>query len=163
MLAAGGWIGGIYTWNSNGSMMAQDYFLAYFFNISYWFTYFPGFRWKNNSRYGFAVDTHQYFLRKSFCLDFANEVIKRQGSKGKYCGMSATDIAAEMYAHAVIFYYSSSLKIFLSQQRLNSWFESSRIVDIDANDPRAWRFMAIWKVSGALQSFLRQRGIYVTF
>ena len=55
------------------------------------------------SKVGFGVYMHAKFLVKTFCKDYANHAISKWGKKGKYLGMDATRIAAELFGHAVLF------------------------------------------------------------
>ena len=118
--------------------------VAYFSRICCCVEYFPGFTWDRPGQL-YAVDTHPYFLSKSFSKDFANEVMSMRDTDF-WGGLSAADIAAESYAHAIMLMYSEPLKGFWD--RAESWNESAIAIDIAANDPRASRFNAIWNLVG---------------
>jgi RHS repeat-associated protein len=131
-------------WVEDGKLMAEDYDVAYFFRSTGWVQYFPGFIW-NYEEQLFKVDTHEYFLSKPFSKDFANEVMSLRQT-GFWGGLTATDIAAESYAHAVTLVYSSALKGLWD--RAGSWYDSAKEIDIAANDWRKPRFDAIWTLVG---------------
>ena len=57
----------------------------------------------NSKKYGFSVKMHPYFLLKLFCKKYAEHIISVWGKNKKYCDMKATRIAAELFAHAVLF------------------------------------------------------------
>ena len=131
-------------WVENGKLMAEDYDIAYFFKSTGWVQYFPGFEWNVDGQL-FKVDTHAYFLSKQFSKDFANEVMSLRQTDF-WGGLTAKDIAAECYAHAVMLVYSSELKRFWD--RADSWYTSAEAIDIAANDPRKPRFDALWTLVG---------------
>ena len=54
--------------------------------------------------------------------------------------------AAEVYAHVVVYYCVSSLrKIGIGRKALNSIYQSSSKIDVNANDLRAHYFWLIWR------------------
>ena len=110
------------------------------------------FRFRGN---GFELKTTKDFLNRPFCIAFAKDVIKTHGSNNKYAGYNATQIAAEMYAHAVML-YTSSFAIETIGKGKNT-FDSSVMIDIDPGDGRQKDFMKIWNAGTIVSStvFLR--------
>ena len=137
-------------WVEDGVQMAEDYDLAYFFRVSGWVEFFPGFEWEPpNSGQLFRVDTHPYFLSKPFSKDFANEVMSLRETNF-WGGLTASDIAKESYAHAVMLMVTNfTISTFNIGYADNN---SAREIDIAPNDPRAPRFNAIWHVGITINS-----------
>ena len=136
-------------WVENGKIMAQDYDIAYFFRSTGWVEYMPGFEWEAQGQL-FRVDTHLYFLSQSFSADFAKEVMSLR-STDFWGGLTASDIAKECYAHAVMLMHSSWLKY--GWDRAESWYASAEVIDIAPNDPRQSRFNTIWNLGIILNQF----------
>ena len=66
-------------------------------------------------------------------------------------GLTASDIAKESYAHAVMLVYTEPVKGIWG--RASDWNESAKAIDIAPNDPRAWRFNAIWLLGKTVNPF----------
>lgn len=130
---------GMYITNKNSRMMAHNNDLAYFFRVDNWSTYFPDFTWYPDSE-GFQVYTTKHFSYKTFCLDFADNIIEIKG-KG-YCGMTALDIAIECYAHRMILQFTQVTIYYID--RGHQYYASAREIGIEANDPNKFWFERIW-------------------
>lgn len=120
----------------------------------HWAQNYAGFKWRNNGK-SFSVNIHWNFLSKAFCLAYAWDIIAIKGTwywwgKG-YSGMSATDLAAEFFTHALLYYFSNiTIRYF---NRGYNWNLSGKIIDIDAGDWRKWQFNAVWWGSWAVQAW----------
>ena len=137
-------------WVENGKLTAEDYDLAYYFRVSGWVEYFPGFQWRDDGA-AFSLDTGTYFLSKSFCKDFADEIMRMKGTMGfmgvmKYSGITLDYLQAELYAHAVMLMYTTVTTETFG--RGYSYLNSAKVIDIDAGDPRSLRFYMIWRLVG---------------
>ena len=94
---------------------------------------------------GFRVPISPNFISRSYCLAFANDIIYI--TRGIYGGrtfnsMTATDIASECFAHAMLYYFSTTtIALFNRGYGMNL---SGSIIDIDKGDPRKAQFYAIW-------------------
>jgi hypothetical protein len=115
-----------------------------------WAQRLPGFRWGNTKTGpGFRVNINRKFLSKYYCLAFAYNIMRvskiakwswRYGYR--FNSLTISDIAAEAYAHAVLYYTSRiTIKLF---KRGYGWRLSGKVIDVARNDPRRWRFRAIW-------------------
>lgn len=134
--------------NVDGTMMAEDYELAYLFNLDDWATYLPGFRWYDGSSgdegdQGFEVSTIDMFLNKNFCLDFAECIIDMAGTNGQYLGKDKLGIAMECYAHAMGKFLSG-----ISTSIVPTWgdvyWKSSKEIGYVANDENSWAYPIVW-------------------
>jgi hypothetical protein len=111
----------------------------------HWADKLPGFEWRKNGA-SFSVNTSWQFLSKDYSLAYANDIIAMRGDpKTGYSGMSAVDMAAEFYTHALLYYATNVTTAVI--HRGYDWNKSGRIIDIDANDPRASQFLAVWYAS----------------
>jgi RHS repeat-associated protein len=117
-----------------------------------WAQNFAGFSWvysKNNNILGFYVNNNPAFLSKAFCMAYAFDIIRLKGSWSwtygyNFVKMSALEMAAEFYTHAV-FYYSTNITIKYFKRGYN-WNRSGKVIDIAYGDPRRNQFLAVWSL-----------------
>ena len=103
---------------------------------------------------GFRVDVSQRFLSRSFCLLYAKDFLKYNGTwtwYGKaYSGMNALRIAQELWAHAIAYYYGSRFpQIYLSWcniswELIDSLVTHTSIIDVNSDDKLAIAYKILW-------------------
>lgn len=102
------------------------------------------------------------FLNRKYCLAMAERMIAEHGEDGKVDGMSADRIAAEIFAHALGYYWGQgelSLNLpsnFFITAYLNELAEgcvtSGDVADINKDDEGAWLYQTLWYMN-ALNPF----------
>jgi hypothetical protein len=121
---------------------------------------------------GFDVKENLSFLSRKFCLEYAKDVVYRYGSGSSYAtkrinGMSALRIAQEIWFHAIVYYIGTPLKQAFALVNLKwTWLEdkinSASIINVNADDKRAWVYSVAWNgasiISNYLSSKLGRRG-----
>ena len=119
-----------------------------------WAQNLSGFKWNKNYD-GFKVNISKKFLSRAYCLLYAADIIRLKGKwqwwpAGWYvAGLSVTQIAAECYTHALLYYISNiTIKLF---NRGYNWYEAGKIINIDRGDYRQWQFTAVWYAFSALK------------
>ena len=124
----------------------------------HWAQNYKNFKWiySNKKATGFSVNVNWSFLSRVFCIAYAADILRMKGTwnwwgKGLN-GMSLMDIAVELFAHAVIYYYGSAAKRIINNWRLNAWVESGRNAHVVKGDSRLWRFYAIWGLAVAFRA-----------
>ena len=84
-------------------------------NGCYWHQKYSGYK---KTKVGFNVDVHISFLSRSFCLSYAHDFLKANGSwhwwyGRRYSGMTKLRIAQELWFHALVYYIGMPIKRFL--------------------------------------------------
>ncbi|MBR3810796.1 MAG: RHS repeat-associated core domain-containing protein [Agathobacter sp.] len=128
----------------------------------FWAEKYSGFTW---TKTGFNINVQIAFLSRSFCVSYANDIIRQKGQwywwgKG-YKGMNATRIAQELWFHALAYYVGSPIKKILNKlgvswDWLNKKIEKARYMQINNNDDRAWIFALAWSYASAIKNLVRQ-------
>ncbi len=140
----------LYVCNINGSLMAEDYELAYFFRIYDWSTKFPGFSFSPDKK-TFEVETTGHFLYKSFCEEFAKNIIAVAGTNGKYSELTQHELAVECYAHAVFRFCYSKFKCRFPNLA-NMINKSAEIIDAGGKDVFDFIYNLVWKEGSKINS-----------
>ena len=77
-----------------------------------------------------------------------------------YSGLSATQIAAECFAHALLFYFSNITIRFFN--RGYSWNISGKEIDVDKGDYRQNQFTAIWYGFSVVKRLPYVKGVIIS-
>ena len=143
----------IYAYCENNAVMMSD-------QSGYWAEKYQGFDWTD---YGFSVDPALCFLSRSFCIKYANDIIKMKGKKyfwGKgYKNMSALRIAQELWAHALLYYFFKPIqsvlkKMGVSNRIINDIVDRCSYMEINYNDERAVLYAFMWNGATMLKCYL---------
>lgn len=102
---------------------------------------YKGFKWTHNGK-GFEVNVHKDFKSKTLCKNYAKEIIRLKGKNGKFAGLTRTELAAEIWAHAVG-YYVGNVTIYLFNKGYR-WVARGEKIQVSGNDPEKWKFMVLW-------------------
>ena len=101
---------------------------------------------------GFNVDNDERFLDSVYCIGFAEEYVKENGTSGRYADMTSERIALELYAHAELYYFGLSLEDPLSSD--NAYYSS-----LPFDNPGAMAGAAVKKKK---KNYLIDRGQRIT-
>jgi len=140
-----------------GNMLQRNQYLYSFSNPSNfidptgkWAEHMSGFKWTSNPE-GFQLKTSPLFLSRAFCIAFAIDIASQKGTFSwlsglTYLTININDIAAECYAHAVIYYsiFLINPVIVSCIQRLKDYKESAKQIDFQRIDRRRSMFKLIW-------------------
>lgn len=91
---------------------------------------------------GYQIQQSRDFLRKAYCLGYATNL----KSKLHWNNISTADLAAELYAHAVV-WYSPITKVgdLVGLSFAKSFRSSAQVIDVENKpDSRAWAFRIIY-------------------
>lgn len=130
--------------------------------LGFWAEKYSGFSWKGK---GFNVNVQLVFLSRSFCVSYANDIIRLKGQwywwgKG-YKKMSATRIAQELWFHALAYYVGSPIKKILNKlgvswNWLNDIIIQAKYMEINNDDKREWIFVLAWSYASAIKKLVYQ-------
>ena len=99
-------------------------------------------QYQNDELFRIRIPTSGKFLDRSYCLDVATQLINAYGTNKKLFGLTKTQVAAECYVHALLFYMTDfTIELFGKGVGTRA---SAVVIDLNANDPRQARFTAIW-------------------
>ena len=102
---------------------------------------------------GFNLYANMAFLSRTFCLSYAYDFLKANGTwhwYGRtYSGMGQLRIAQELWFHAVVYYIGMPIQkvlqaVGISWGWLNSIVTSAHYMEINSDDTRAWAFSIFW-------------------
>ena len=90
-------------------------------------------------------------MYKSFCEEFAENIIAVAGSNGKYSGLTQHKLAVECYAHAVARFCYSKIKS--KFPKLADWVnDKGGIINAGGKDWLDFIYNSIWKEGSKLNS-----------
>lgn len=109
------------------------------------------------------VDVNAKFLSRNFCISYANDIIKLKGTKywwGKgYAKMSATRIAQELWAHAVVYYFSKYFLLVVKSKWLlelvQDAYDRTKYIDVNHGDYRTIAYIALWTMANYVEKAVR--------
>lgn len=117
---------------------------------------------------GFKVDMLDGFLSRPFCMIFANQIIKANGTysldKGyNYCGMNALDIAAPLFAKCV------GKNAMCAINKVNAcwgtgWIlsnQKSNTITVNADDENSWKYEKIWYAASDIKMYAWSQGVHI--
>ena len=150
------------SWNwfaycNNSTVNGGDY------NGHSWYQTYAGYKISSN---GFSVNVDLRFLSRTFCLSYAHDFLKANGTwhwYGRtYSRMGKIRIAQELWFHALAFYIGTPIKIALkainiSWEWLNDKIERARVIEVNSNDKRAPLYAAVWWAGFALKVAICRR------
>ena len=150
------------SWNwfaycNNSTVNGGDY------NGHSWYQTYAGYKISSK---GFFVNADIKFLSRTFCLSYARDFLKSNGTwhwYGRtYAGMGAVRIAQEIWFHALVYYIGSPIKIALkainvSWEWLNDKIERAREIEVNYDDDRAFLFAIVWWAGFALKTAICRR------
>jgi hypothetical protein len=85
------------------------------------------------------------YLSKLQCLAFASYIVGAHGNFWSAFGMDRTRIATELYAHALAYYSTSTLKALgVSNATINKVNKSGSVANIDKGDSMAALYYVWW-------------------
>lgn len=112
---------------------------------------------------GFNIRPNLRFLSRSFCMNFAFDVIRLFGSgsglSAKLYGMSATRIAAELFSHAVVYYTGYATKralswIGISISHIDTLLREVGDTNINNDDKKATEYYIVWYSAGFILNLI---------